>query len=890
MHLDYNEYKKLSREIIAEGVVLLENKNKSLPLAKDEKIAVLGRSSYDTITSGTGSGGLVNIPYVVSIRDALAERFAIAEELDSSYLEWRKDHPFDKGEGWAMTPFSQVEMPLEEEALTKASELASTAILTIGRTAGEDRDNEAVKGAYYLGEEEERLVQLARKYFPKLIVFINAGNIIDLSWTKTYEVDALLYVWQGGCETGNGIVDVLDGSVNPSGKLPDSIAYEVEDYPSHANFGDGKENIYVEDIYVGYRYFETMAKEKVLYPFAYGLSYSTFSLTCEETSADDEGFHFRVRVENTGECAGKTVAQLYVKAPGEDLAKPAQELKAFKKSSCLEASEAEVLTLYVPFVELASFEDRTDSEHYSSYIVEKGEYQFFIGEHIRDLEEIFNYEQEETEVVKTLKPRLLPSEDFERLRYVDGQEQMELYKGTDCEVSENYVAPANLVEEFANWSNEELIQIAHGLGMAPSGVTAGIAGAFGGVTDGLLERGIPRIACADGPSGIRMDNGQMAFSIANGSLLAATFNEELNERLFSMLALELRKNGIEVLLGPGMNIHRHPLNGRNFEYFSEDPLLTGKIAASQIRGLATYGAVACPKHFALNNQEFARTEANVVVSPRAAREIYLKGFEIAVKEGGLRALMTSYNPINGVYAASNKDLNIHILREEWAYEGIVMTDWWAKCNRKAGEEGSREERAAMIKAGNDLYMVESSCEEIPALAKTLEAIEEGYLLRDELIRNTKAIVDFAKDVSFIHHPLELEVLNEPKMAMQEQVEIDLGKMEEEKTWDLSEYHFEKGKIYVLHLERTLAGTYEMELEISTGDEQKSLEVSQLNIAVFVNNISSETINLVGKTKGTHTVALDLWQNPNNYISFVFSETGASINECKIRLVEKRSSR
>src|SRR5690606_20451816 len=295
------------------------------------------------------------------------------------------------------------------------------------------------------------------------------------------------------------------------------------------------------------------------------------------------------------------------------------------------------------------------------------------------------------------------------------------------------------MEDFiAQLSDEDLATIVRGEGMVSPLVTPGTASAFGGVSDRLLSYGIPVGCTADGPSGIRMDSGDKATQVAIGTLLAATWNVELVEELYVMEGQELLRNNIDTLLGPGLNIRRSPLNGRNFEYFSEDPLISGAFAAACTRGIISGGSYATLKHFACNNQEKHRTKVDAVVSERALRELYLKGFEIAVKDGGANSIMTSYNPINGHWAASNYDLNTTILRGEWGYDGIVMTDWWANMNDPIdGGESSRQNTYAMVRAQNDLYMVVPNYgAEINAMEdNTLEKLADGTLTRGELQRN-----------------------------------------------------------------------------------------------------------------------------------------------------------
>ena len=275
--LDLNKYASLARAAAAEGCVLLENKNNALPIKKGEKIAVYGRSAFNYYKSGLGSGGLVNTRYVVGILDALkdCEDISVDEKLSAIYEEWIKENPYDEGKGWGQVPWAQKEMPVTEEML-KASERTDAALVIIGRTAGEDQDNHDEPGSYRLAKEEEDLIAGVCGAFKRVIVLLNVGNIIDMSWVKKYRPDAVMYTWQGGQEGGNGVLDVLTGAVNPCGKLTDTIAEEISDYPSDKNFGDLVKNYYQEDIYIGYRYFETFAREKVLYPFGYGLSYTTF--------------------------------------------------------------------------------------------------------------------------------------------------------------------------------------------------------------------------------------------------------------------------------------------------------------------------------------------------------------------------------------------------------------------------------------------------------------------------------------------------------------------------------------------------------------------------------------------------------------------------------------
>ena len=313
--VDWEIYAKIARKAAAEGAVLLKNEKEVLPLKKGEKLAVFGRIQFHYYKSGTGSGGMVNTKYVVGILDALKEEeIKLNQELEQVYREWTKDHPFNCGNGWGQEPWSQEEMPLSLETVQKAAESSETALVIIGRTAGEDQDAKNERGSYLLTETEEEMLEKVCTTFKRVIVVLNVGSIIDMNWVKAYKPQAVLYTWQGGMEGGHAVADILMGRVNPCGKLADTIASSIKDYPSDVNFGGEEGNQYAEDIYVGYRYFETFAKEKVLYPFGYGLSYTSFEIK-SQMELEEDAYIFYIHVKNTGKFAGKEVIQIYVNPP-----------------------------------------------------------------------------------------------------------------------------------------------------------------------------------------------------------------------------------------------------------------------------------------------------------------------------------------------------------------------------------------------------------------------------------------------------------------------------------------------------------------------------------------------------------------------------------------------
>ena len=776
---------KLCRRAAAQGAVLLKNEDAVLPFTEKDNIAVFGRCQIDYYRSGTGSGGAVNVPYTINLLEGLRNNnITVNENLADTYGQWIESHPFDNGGGgWACEPWCQQEMPVDEELVSKAADVSNKAIVVIGRTAGEDKDNSAAEGSYFLTEAEEKMLRCVCEGFKNVIVILNVSNIIDMEFVEySQNIRAVVYAWQGGMEGGNGIADVLAGKEVFQGKLTDTIAKKITDYPSDKNHGGSTKNVYQEDIYVGYRYFETFAKDAVLYPFGYGLSYTEFEILDSAVelsgSGADTKFLFTCKVKNTGtKYSGREIVQLYVEKPANGMGRPTRELVGFAKTKNLDCLEEEEIRIEISAYRMASFDDSGVSGYKNSYVLEAGEYHFHVGANVRDTEEVpvngaSSWKIDTTLLIKEHKETLAPTEHFERMQVFFSKDDEVTLGYEPVPVRTEYLKEriiSNLPEEIsytgnkglllkdvaegnctmesfiAQLSPEDLAAIVRGEGMCSIKVTAGTAAAFGGVSDNLLGFGIPVGCCADGPSGIRMDNGSHATQVPIGTLIACTWDEELAEELFSCVGEEMAENQVDTLLGPGINIHRHPLNGRNFEYFSEDPLLTGKIAAAVVRGIGSKGVHATLKHFACNSQETGRHIVNSVVSQRALREIYLKAFEIAVKEGNAQSIMTSYNPVNGYWTASNYDLSTTILREEWGFGGIVMTDWWAHMNDVIkGGEGSRQRTADMVRAQNDVYMVvNNNGAEINASDDdTIEALDMGRLTIGELQRSAMNICRF----------------------------------------------------------------------------------------------------------------------------------------------------
>lgn len=912
--LNLENYKKIARQAAAESCVLLKNEKEALPLKKGDKVAIFGRCALHYYKSGLGSGGLVNTRYVVSIPDALKEckDVTVSETLLQIYEDWSRENPIDEGCGWGTVPWSQQEMPVTKEVLQAASD-ADVAIIIIGRTAGEDQDNKNEEGSYLLTPTEYDMIQKVCSTFERTVVLLNVGNIIDMSWVQTCNPAAVMYVWQGGQEGGNGVLDVLTGKVNPCGKLTDTIAEDINDYKSTTNFGSETSNYYSEDIYVGYRYFETFAKEKVLYPFGFGLSYTQFDIHAQIKEVNADHILISANVENIGTTDGKEVIQVYVKSPQGKLGKPERVLIGFSKTGLLAPGETAQVFIDCPKSYFASYDDSGISGYKSCYILEEGQYDIYVGSDVRSAVCSGSFTQP-FQVVEQLEEICSPIETFTRLKpipsddghYEEGYEPVPLRTIEPTERIERlrqkaipYTADKGYklidvldghipMETFvAQLSDDDLICLSKGEGMCSPKVTPGTAAAFGGVTDSLKTFGIPIACCADGPSGIRMDCGTKAFSLPNGTALGSTFNIGLVKELFECMGEELRSNNIDTLLGPGINIHRNPLNGRNFEYISEDPLLTGKICVAQLHGIHKSQVTGTIKHFCANNQEHYRTSVNAVVSERALREIYLKGFELAVKEGNAKSIMTTYGPVNGIWTAGSFDLCTVVLRKEWGFHGIVMTDWWAMANWE-GEDAQKENRAPVILAQNDLYMCCSDAVEELENDNVKAMLSANVITRYELQRNAENILHF-----LMHSPAMLQTLGriptvkkpvEPDAVYTSENIRYLDMDTETKQLLVTNQNIDLSREEILFgFNIPENGNYSLTLEASSNLS----ELAQLPISIYIDNIYRMTIAFQG-TNGTSTLAqgaLGELRGKTHFAKLIRQGKGLTIHS--IRLSEEK---
>ena len=752
------EHILLSRKAAAEGMVLLKNEKSILPFEKGTRLALFGKGSVDYVKGGGGSGD-VTTAYVRSLQDGheIKEEEGKVQVLASLGKFYRENVSAQYAGGIQPGMTAEPEIPCD--LLEKAKAWADVAVISICRFSGEGWDRKGIPGDgdFYLTREEQNMVDTVTANFEKVVVVLNVGGMVDTSWfCDSEKIQGVLLAWQGGMEGGLAAADLLCGDVNPSGKLTDTFARTFDDYPSSAGFNESEDYVdYTEDIYVGYRYFETIpgAAEKVNYPFGFGLSYTEFAIEPLRAGEEDGTICVDVRVTNMGSRAGKEVVQLYYRAPQGVLGKPLEVLGAFAKTELLGAGQSQVLRLKMPVKAMASYDDLGKIQA-SAYVLEAGNYSFRIGNSVRNTVKLdYEYQAAQTVVTEQLERKCAPAALKSRL-LADGSYE-ELPQGGDG-YEKNRLVPQDIdtlegvepdvqgitYQEKKEWRNADRItleDVAEGkadlrrllaqlsdrelAGLLGGQVNTGTANTYG--MGNLPAYGIPNIMTADGPAGLRIREECGVYTTAwpCATLLACTWNPEIVFEAGAAGAAEVKENNIGVWLTPAMNIHRSPLCGRNFEYYSEDPLVSGKMGAAMIRGIQSQHIGASMKHFCCNNKETNRKDSDSRVSERALREIYLKGFEIAVKEAQPWTVMTSYNLMNGYPTSCNPELLNGILREEWGFEGMVTTDWW-----------NHAEHYLDVKAGGDIKMGCGYPDRI------LEAKEKGFVSREEMEKCAERIL------------------------------------------------------------------------------------------------------------------------------------------------------
>lgn len=730
---------QLSRRAACEGTVLLKNNNTLLPFKKGTKVAVFGKAQIDYVKGGGGSGDTI-VSYVRNIYQGLKEKATHLKVFDplSFYYQTYVENKY--AEGYSNGMFDEAPVPLD--LLAQARLFTDTAIVTICRYSQEeeDRRNDGTDTYFYLSDTEKKMIDIVTEHFSNVVVLLNVGAMIDTSWfAYNNKIQSAVMLWQGGMEGGLAAADILVGEVSPSGKLVDTCASSLTDYPSSKGFHESEDYVkYTEDIFVGYRYFETIPKKDkcVVYPFGYGLSYTTFSLTNMNAFLKNNEVLVTATVTNTGAVAGKEVVQLYYSAPLGKLAKPAKELCGFAKTKLLEPSESQELCISFKISDMASYDDCGIIAK-SCFVLERGDYHIYVGTSIRDVVKLdFVYTLSDHVITEQLHSYCSPKILDKRLKGDGSYETLECkpeqrtnfpcdYELTEIpEIETPYMlldvaeGKIDLDTFIAQLTNEELC---HLVGGQPG---QGISATFG--MGNLKHLGIPLVMTTDGPAGLRARTSSKipatAFPVA--TCLACSWDLCLVEDVGRAGALEVKENNICMWLTPALNIHRSPLCGRNFEYFSEDPFLSGKMAAAKVRGIQSQNIVATPKHFACNNKETNRKYSDSIVSERALREMYLKGFEICVKEAKPKMIMTSYNLVNGIPTSQNAELIQGILREEWGYKGLVTSDWITE-----------KEHVLELKAGNDIKMPAGEPD------KLLKALQDGLLTRKELAVSVKRLLE-----------------------------------------------------------------------------------------------------------------------------------------------------
>ena len=694
---------KLAKIGATEGTVLLKNDG-ALPFKKGERVVPFGRGTGDFIFGGGGSG-VVNCKTKISLVDGLkkaarAGKIKLFTGTVDFYAEACRKEYADAGKKYGEGSqdfvewnrrFVRKDYPVPAKLYEEAKKFGGTALYTITRYSSEAADRIGGEWGFALSAEEKAMLEKLGKDFEKVVVILNVCGMIETEFlAKSDAVNAVLYSQYGGAMAGESLAEILTGAAFPSGRLQDTLAKKLEDYPTTKSFLESDDYVnYTEDIYVGYRYFETFCPEKVVYPFGYGLGYTTFSHRLVSAKKEKHSVKLVVEVENTGSFAGKDVVQAYLSAPQGVLGKPARELADFFKTGVLEPGEKIQVALSFDLYSFASFDDLGKIEK-SAQVLEKGVYKVYCGANVREAKEVFSFEQKKDHVIRVLhsymtpvalEKRLLANGSFEALP--TGQKK-EPCRPTPARLHQKKPASLLTLEQamkedrldafMAQLSLEEIGFLLYG----HPAVNPSFTGCIGALPERDHSKKIPFIPTSDGPAGVRFPKNHAPLDTTyfpSASVIAQSWNLKLCRKIGRAAALECKENNIGIWLAPALNLHRSPLCGRNFEYYSEDPMVSGEFAAACVKGVQGEHIVATIKHYCCNNKETNRKESDSRVSERALREVYLRGFEICVKKARPLAVMTSYNKVNGVRASANADAINGILRGEWGFDGVVMTDW-----------------------------------------------------------------------------------------------------------------------------------------------------------------------------------------------------------------------
>ena len=785
------------------GCTVLLKKDGSFPLESPCTLAAYGSGVRRTIKGGTGSGE-VNSRYSVSIEEGLRDAGftltgadwhtgyeQVRKNAHKAFLaQLKKDAKAAKlnyiiyGMGKVM-PEPEYDLPLNAEG--------DAAIYVVSRISGEGNDRAPLKGDIRLTDSEVRDILALDKKFSRFMLVLNVGGVVDLS--PVMSVRNILLLSQLGVETGSALADILLGKANPSGKLTTTWA-AFENYPAMPDFEDMNETRYREGIYVGYRYFDTFGK-KALFPFGYGLSYTEFRLGSPEVEVNGAQVTVRTTVENIGTMAGRQVVQVYLSKPAVKLDEPKQELCAFAKTRELTPGETQTLTCSFALPEMAAYDAGT-----AAYLLEAGDYLVRVGVSSAETAPAAVLHLDKT--VTTLQVKnVLGSTDFTDLahpaapiRRPENVPVLELDAAALSGAAVAYDRPEEILPEVDALSKEDAALLLIGdfdpnaKGFATMIGTAGrhVCGAAGESCGKVKD--FPPMIMADGPAGLRLakeyfedakgkhavGNASMPDSITEmlsgpmklvmsliggsgkpkrgceiktqyctaipiGTALAQSFDTEFVQQCGDIVGEEMERFGVHLWLAPALNIHRSIRCGRNFEYYSEDPLVSGKIAAAMTRGVQAHkGCGTTIKHYAANNKEYNRTRNNSMVSERAMREIYLKGFGICVRESQPKAVMTSYNLLNGTHTAEHRGLIMDILRAEFGYHGIVMTDWVTPMTGDARSAHRDSQAQYVAAAGGDLFMPGNKGD----YDNLLQGIDSGAVTLEQVKINASRMVRMAR--------------------------------------------------------------------------------------------------------------------------------------------------
>ena len=829
--------KKIARKIAEESIVLLKNADHILPLKEKKEIAFFGRTQIGTLYSGNGSGG-ANIAGCGTILEECEKRGIKPESLLKEFYEYKasaeqvtEEDEFDwtkvsemVNSGIMYEIFGKYKAPLDEydvpeTLIFQAAEKTDTAIFVIGRNSGGEECDRHLPEDYYLTRSEESLLKDICTNFANVVIVLNVNGLIDLSWMKKYaSIKSLLFIGIPGEEGASALAGILTGEINPSGKLAVTIAEHYEDYPSADHFSWDKEHlenildyesyglsseengstgftkspvtVYWEDIYTGYRYFDTFGKQ-VLYPFGYGLSYTAFAISDALVKKQNGGILVTADVKNIGEMSGKEVIQIYLSKvyPAEGVERPYQELKGFEKTSDLAPGEKEQVKIWIPWRELAVYD-----EERAAWVIESGDYLLKMGKSSRDTFvkglicvektilaeqctnclnitecnngkiEFLTQKENDAEMASVLNITEQNKDvSGQNIIFVTPEDVHDVQENRKCgketiSKAETTVSEREKERNLAELSIKELAALCVGYGPGtpfaavgdrsdpstifddegkPMTTNSHPTGYPGYVSPAIEEKGIKSVFYKDGPAGI----GGVAWPTE--MLIACSFDKKLWQMFGDAVGKECEEQQVNVWLAPAVNLHRNPLCGRNFEYFSEDPYLTGVCACEITKGVQnSRPVIVCPKHFAANEQEtFRRGNAgkNVdavdsILTERALREQYLKPFEMLVKDAGIACIMTSFNKINGSFSGGSHDLCTHILREEWGFEGAVVTDW--------GDMDMVVDGADAVAAGNDIVMPGGP----PVIRQILKGYEEGRVTREELEQAVRHLLIMIKRI------------------------------------------------------------------------------------------------------------------------------------------------